>query len=112
MNNDPNQVPVFYREQNDRVDRPLRIVARNEARQMKLAGRGAFENHGRTFRLFQSIPSFWDGVFGVGNLLPFSRVQNPFCKPPRINYPIPACGAHGRFLSVKATNQVEAALPA
>jgi hypothetical protein len=37
---------------------------------------------------------FWDGPVGVGNVAPFSRVQNKMLKPETINYPIPALGDH------------------
>ena len=33
-----------------------------------------------------------------GGLIPFARVQNPFCKPDSPSYPIPAVGARTRML--------------
>jgi hypothetical protein len=42
----------------------------------------------------------------IGNLLPFSRLQNPLCKPDSINYPIPAVGAHNRPLWCRQVNFV------
>jgi len=33
-------------------------------------------------------------ILGGSNLLPFARTQNPLCKPPNINYSIPAVGDH------------------
>jgi len=53
-----------------------------------------------------AAPSFTDGPFGVGNLLPFTKSHNPLKKPERLNYEIPACGARRRLLSVRKTNHL------
>jgi hypothetical protein len=45
-----------------------------------------------------------DGALGTGNVLPFSTVQNQLRQPERINYPIPAVGAHSRPMKVKVIN--------
>jgi hypothetical protein len=50
------------------------------------------------------VSRFWDGPLGVGNLMPFARVQNPLMHPARLHYPIPAAGAHDRRTSVAANN--------
>lgn len=47
-----------------------------------------------------------DAKFGTGNMVPFSRVLNPWKKPPSLHYPIPACVAHGRLLRCKDVNHV------
>lgn len=49
--------------------------------------------------------AYYDGPMGRGNLLPFTRVPNKLLKPEPLHYCIPACGAHGRFLSVFRTNR-------
>ena len=52
------------------------------------------------------VPScFIDGPFGIGNLLPFTKSQNPLMAPERLHYEIPACGARGRLLRVRNINQ-------
>jgi len=51
-----------------------------------------------------TTPGFSDGPMGVGNLLPFYKVQNPLMQPERLHYVIPACGARRRLLSCKKTN--------
>lgn len=50
-----------------------------------------------------------DGPLGVGNLLPFARVQKKIdgglhLAPDKINYPIPACGARSRPMWVRQVN--------
>ncbi len=47
-----------------------------------------------------------DGALGTGNVLPFSKVQNQLRQPERINYPIPAVGAHSRPMKVKVINAI------
>jgi hypothetical protein len=49
--------------------------------------------------------AYYDGPMGRGNVLPFTRITKYPLKPPSLHYPIPACGAHGRFLNVAVTNQ-------
>ena len=46
-----------------------------------------------------------DGPLGVGNALPFSRVQNKLLKPERLHYQIPAVSAHARLLRVRDVNK-------
>ena len=54
---------------------------------------------------------FVDGPFGVGNMVPFSRVPDKLRQPQKLHYQIPACGAHGRLQVVANVNFVpEAAL--
>jgi hypothetical protein len=48
-------VPTFLFEQSD-TDKPYCLLTRDQARQMKAEQRGKFENHGHTFRLFDSMP--------------------------------------------------------
>jgi hypothetical protein len=52
--------------------------------------------------------SFWDGVLGTGNLIPFSKTHNKDMAPERLHYSTPACadrGAHfGHNMSARATN--------
>lgn len=51
--NDP--VPCFFREQDDTWERPGKgVLTRAQCREMKTLGLGKFENHGRTFRLFEA----------------------------------------------------------
>ena len=52
----------------------------------------------------QAVNTFWDGPFGIGNILPFAKTQNQLMSPERLHYEIPACGAHTRHISVKTTN--------
>jgi hypothetical protein len=96
-------VPCFYTGQDDSWETPARTVNRDQARQMKTDKLGKFENHGRTFRLFQTLAEkaehFWDGPFGIGNLLPFSKHQNKDKHPEKLHYPVPACGARARGTS-------------
>jgi hypothetical protein len=49
-------VACFYREQDDRREVPGKHLLRSEVRELRRQGLGTFENHGRTFRLFQSAP--------------------------------------------------------
>lgn len=39
---------------------------------------------------------FTDGPFGIGNILPFTRVLSRIKKPPKLHYEVPACGARSR----------------
>lgn len=42
-----------------------------------------------------AVPSgTWDGYLGVGNALPFGKVQSKFQKPHALHYEIPALGDH------------------
>ncbi len=110
------KVPCFYAGQQDSYERPAKIVTRGEARLMKAAMKGKFENNGQIFRFSLAITerakAFWDGPFGIGNLLPFSKQQNPLMAPEHLHYSIPACGAHGRHTSVRATNEARPLLSA
>lgn len=47
-----------------------------------------------------------DASFGTGNMVPFTRVPNPWKKPHALHYSIPACGAHGRLLRCSDVNHV------
>jgi hypothetical protein len=51
-----------------------------------------------------------DGPMGIGNLLPFSRVQKNidglYLAPHKIRYPIPACGARNRPMYVSDVNRI------
>lgn len=89
------QVPCFYAGQQDSWERPAKIVTRVEARLLKAAGAGKFENNGQIFRLSKAITEkakeFWDGPMGIGNLLPWSKVQNPNMAPEHLHYQLPAC---------------------
>ena len=54
------------------------------------------------FTIVEIEPRFrvplYDGPFGTGNAIPFSRVQNKLRAPPHIHYPIPPAGAHTRMM--------------
>lgn len=50
-----NAVPVFWRDQDDVLERPAHTWPRTECRQKKNTA-GKFENHGKTFRLFAARP--------------------------------------------------------
>jgi hypothetical protein len=55
----------------------------------------------------QNIPAcFIDGPFGIGNLLPFAKIQNKQMAPERLHYEIPACGARTRLLRVRNVNYI------
>lgn len=50
-------------------------------------------------------PATWDGFLGVGNALPFGKIQSRFQKPHKLHYEIPAMGDHrlrwlGRFMAM------------
>ena len=49
--------------------------------------------------------AYFSGPLGVGNALPFSRVQNPLKRPDPLHYPIPAAGAHTRPFHVYLINK-------
>jgi hypothetical protein len=102
------KVPCWYRDQDSSWELPAFIYTRAEARDKKNQLLGKFENHGQTFRLEKTIKDvlavYWDGPFGIGNLLPFSRTQNKLMAPEHLHYQIPACGAHSRRTSVFLTN--------
>jgi len=49
-------VPTFYFQQDEHTA-PCCVLTRDQARLMKAAGLGKFENHGRTFRLAGSAPA-------------------------------------------------------
>lgn len=74
---------------------PKEIVTREEARGMKTDLLGKFENHGRSFRLFEADPdankrrSSFEGPIGIGNLLPFSP---PTDATKKHHYEIPLAG--------------------
>ncbi len=105
-------VPCFFAGQAD-WEKPAQVVTRAEARGLKTLKLGKFENHGRTFRLSQAVAetvkAFIDGPFGIGNLLPWAKVQNHQMHPERLHYSTPACadrGAHfGHNMSAKACNK-------
>lgn len=40
------------------------------------------------------VGATWDGFLGVGNALPFGKVQSKFQKPNKLHYEIPALGDH------------------
>ena len=98
-------VPCFYKEQNATWERPAKLLPRCEVRELKAQKIGEFIFNGRAFRFFQTVAHaiascLWDGPFGIGNLLPFSKHQNPLMFPERLHYPIPAVGARGRWRTV------------
>lgn len=107
------QVLCFYADQDDSWETPVQIVSRADARGMKALKMGAFENHGRTFRLTKAfaviVKAFVDGPFGIGNLIPFARTQNKLMAPEHLHYSVPACadrGAHyGYNMSAVDTNK-------
>ena len=100
-------VRCFYTGQDSRCTKPVMLVSRNEAREFKLQGRGRFDDNGKIFRFSQMVRKvLWDGPFGIGNVLPFTRVQNKLRAPDSINYPIPCVGAHSRMLQVRLVNYV------
>jgi len=47
----------------------------------------------------------WDGFLGTGNAIPFARIQNKLCSPPKLHYAIPSAGAHSRVVSCLDTNR-------
>jgi hypothetical protein len=49
---------------------------------------------------------FYDGPFGVGNLLPFARIPSRLLKPEPLHYQIPAIGARSRPMRVSEINAV------
>jgi hypothetical protein len=108
-----NEVPVFLTGQCDLYERPIQVVTRADARGLKQLELGKFENHGRTFRLFQvvaeTVKAFVDGAFGIGILLPFAKSQNKLMAPEHLHYSVPACadrGAHYGFnMSAAVTNK-------
>jgi hypothetical protein len=58
------EVPTFYCQQDEHTP-PCCVLTRGQARQMKEAGLGKFENHGRTFRLEGSAPAREASRFSV-----------------------------------------------
>jgi hypothetical protein len=56
------EVPCFYREQDDTWEKPAQTLLRTDVRTLKDAGLGKFENHGRTFRLFAFSPSYMNEI--------------------------------------------------
>lgn len=52
------EVPVFYRDQDDVCDHPAHVWPRQKCREAKKV-LGNFENHGRTFRLFVPQPRIY-----------------------------------------------------
>jgi hypothetical protein len=104
-------VPCFYTGQ-DKSTKPVMSVSRVEARVFKTQGRGRFDDNGKIFRFFEAVrKALWDGPFGIGNVLPFTRVQNKLRAPDSINYPIPCAGAHTRMLQVRLVNFVPELVP-
>jgi hypothetical protein len=49
-------------------------------------------------------PIYSDGSLGVGNALPFTRIQNKLCSPLKLHYCIPQSGAHMRLMRCSAIN--------
>lgn len=107
------KVPVFMTGMDTSWEKPAQIVTRGEARELKDQLLGKFENHGQTFRLFQTIKealaTYVDGPMGIGNLLPWAKVQNPNMAPEHLHYRIPAVAdraAHfGHCMSARITNR-------
>jgi hypothetical protein len=50
------EVPVFYRDQDESLEAPCRVISRDEARKLKKLGLGYFIAHGRQFRLHEIEP--------------------------------------------------------
>ena len=86
-------VPCFYTGQNYRVEKPAEVRTRAEVREFKAQKLGKFIENGRLFLFFkimaQKAKQLWDGPFGVGNLLPFYKSQNPLMAPQKLHYEIP-----------------------
>ena len=98
------ETPQFHvkRSDADRYVRHLRARRLSKYLVQMLVIRSAAE-------IAAAAPSFIDGPFGVGNLLPFAKSHNPLKKPERLHYEIPACGARRRLLSVHRTNHPDEA---
>lgn len=100
-----NEVPVFWQDQARVLGQQCKVWTREVCRALRKID-GEFRDSGTTFQLYESRPKvYYDGPAGRGNVLPFVRFQNPLLKPEPLHYPIPACGAHSRFLNVRVTNQ-------
>ena len=100
---------VFARTANPAVDRPLYFLKkRSDAENLVTLGRAQRISRG-AIQLLQQSPferprGFTDGRFGVGNLVPFTRVPDPMKKPHPLHYEIPACGARSRVQLVYKIN--------
>lgn len=51
------------------------------------------------------VQAWIDGPLGIGNVLPFTRIQHPMRHPDKVNYPIPALGARSRPMHLKEINK-------
>lgn len=112
-------VPVFYRDQNDRMERPCQVLTRDEVKELKDLDAGKFENRGLSFRLFESRPApiVWNADLRSG-IIPVIGGRNSsrkigegsfaFYKVQHFSYPVPAWGARNRPQNVKDINQVPA----
>ena len=86
-------VPCYYTGQRVGVDRPVESKPRYELHEAKRQKLGKFVVNGKFFLFFkkmvQQARQLWDGPFGVGNLLPFYKSQNPLMAPNKLHYEIP-----------------------
>ncbi|HEX3941602.1 MAG TPA: hypothetical protein VHX11_08990 [Acidobacteriaceae bacterium] len=107
-------VPCFYTGQNYHLERPAKVHTRAEVRTFKEKKLGKFIEHGKIFLFFQIVTSvakqLWDGVLGVGNLLPFSKEKS---TGDRLHYEMPHAGDRTTFarhrrkrLSISPRNQM------
>jgi hypothetical protein len=92
-------VPCFYAGQNYHVDLPAEHRLRSEVRECKRQKLGEFRENGKIFLFFkmlaQKAKQLWDGPLGIGNALPFFKVQNPLLQPTKLHYSTPMANDNG-----------------
>lgn len=92
-------VPCYYTGQNYRVEKPAEKHPRHQVREFKRQKLGEFIENGKLFLFFKRVSAkakqLWDGPFGIGNLLPFFKAQNPLMAPEKLHYQVPQAGDAG-----------------
>ena len=73
-------VPCFYAGQPRILSRPAKLMLRSNLHDMKKHKLGLFVDDGTAFQFTRkftdAVRPLWDGLLGVGNLLPFARLHN------------------------------------
>lgn len=109
-------VPVFYHDQNDRIERPCMVATWEEAKELKDLDAGKFENRGMSFRLHESRPVPTLQGVALLSMIPLTEGRNSCRKigegatalyrVKHFSYPVPAWGARNRPQYVCQINKV------
>jgi hypothetical protein len=93
-------------ERDERLDRRPRRFVDSETAQIMLKRKLALSITAHLIRLSiavtpgqerMTLRGFTDGELGIGNALPFFKVQNPLLQPTKLHYETPHAGDRGIF---------------